>query len=88
MEESKNNTEEEKKFYWLTTDSQSNYRSLKIEPVKRTAFEKHMGDCLWFEDNEGDMAKAFLKDVKLAIKSTYERYGKKATWMTSEWINN
>lgn len=89
MDESKNNTEEEKKpYFWLTTDYQSNFKKLKIEPVNRTALEDHLGNCLWFDDGEEGIAKEFLKDVKIAIKSAYEKYGKKASWMTDEWINN
>ena len=77
-----------KLYYWLTTDHQSNYKTLKIEPINRTAFEEHLEDCLWFEDSEEGFAKKFLKDVKIAIKSAYEKYGKKAIWMTDEWINS
>lgn len=88
MKENNKTDEEKKPYYWLTTSNQSDFQSLKVDSVNRTSLEKHLNDCLWFEDNEKEIAKAFLRDVKIELKKIYEKYGKKATWMTDEWINN
>lgn len=88
MTDNNKTDEKEKSYYWLTTDYQSNFQSLKVEPVRRTAIEKHMKDCLWFEDDEKEVAMAFLREVKKSMKKAYENVGKTATWMTDEWISN
>lgn len=80
-----------KKYYWLTTSNQSNFKDLKVDPQKRFSEDINLREgALWFYDSESDEAKAFLKEVRSFLKKLYcEKYNHKdrAIWMNDDWIN-
>lgn len=78
------------KFYWLTSETQSNMKTLKIKTADNSQERINADGEIWFEETEEDEAKMFLKDLKYCMHYLYcFKYGKaaRATWMDNNWLN-
>ncbi len=72
---------EKRTYYWLTTNYQGHFDSLKINSQIPTN-KKDLSSYLWFENKE--QAEKFLNDIKKQFKDLYyNKYQLKdrALWM-------
>ncbi|MBP5391047.1 MAG: hypothetical protein J6Y40_03085 [Bacteroidales bacterium] len=84
---------EKKNHLWLTTSYASDTKSLKVETRNKKSREKDLKEnAIWYEDNEEERGKAY--DLLIAVKKTIKKiyvdtqgYGKRAEWLTNEWVN-
>lgn len=78
------------KFFWLTTETQSNMKTLKIKTADNSQERTNTDGEIWFEETEEEEAKMFLKDLKYYMRYLYCcKYGKvdRASWMNDVWLN-
>ena len=73
-------------FYWLTVTNQSLIKSLTVNPKSKPAEIKNMKGCLWFKDDEIDLANTFLKKLKEFLRKEYPFVKDRASWMNDEWL--
>lgn len=78
---------EEKISLWLTTTTQSNFKSLKVKPAFPKSEMENMDGCLWFYNSEREQATCFLQCLKAFIKSTYP-YPDRAKWLTDDCVKS
>lgn len=45
-----------------------------------------MKGCLWFKDDEIDLANTFLKKLKEFLRKEYPFVKDRASWMNDEWL--
>lgn len=78
------------RFYWLTSETQSDMRTLKIKVKDNLQEKTNTEGEIWFDETEEEEAKMFLKDLKHCMHYLYCcKYGKanRATWMDNDWLN-